>query len=394
MTNRDNEACESRVNKNEIVELLAALVRADSSNPPGNEREVARIVQKKFEEYGMHSQVDDLDGINRANLVARLTGAGSSPHLVYCAHADVVPAAKENWTHDPFRGEIEGNLMYGRGTVDMKSGLAAMAMSLCILKKAGIKLNGSLALVLTAGEEVHFFGSREYVKKYGVEDIDALAISEPTNNEVCLAERGGLWIKFIARGRTAHGGLPEKGVNALLQMLKFLEVFRLFEFPVQPHPLLGKPSLSVTTLHAGRNTNVIPDHCEATVDMRTIPYLPHGKILSAIDDIIKTMREKDPAFRIEYEILNNHDPIETEKDEPFVQTAFEIHRKVFGRRAEPGGVHYMTDAVSFLDKKRIPLVICGPGDPNLNHQPDEHVDLIQVVDSVRFYTALAVNFLK
>jgi len=388
------EECIRHMDRDEVVNLLANLIKANSSNPPGNEKKVALVAEKKFRAYQIETEIDDLEGENRANLTARLMGNSIGPNLIYSAHSDVVPATDQNWVHDPFGAEIEGDIMYGRGTVDMKSGAAAMIMALCLLKQAGVPLKGRATFIHTAGEEVHFTGSASYVRKHGVEDMDAIAISEPSNNRILVAERGGLWIKFTSLGRTAHAGLPEEGFNALLPMLELIHTLKSYEFPRKEHSLLGKPTLSITTMHAGTNTNVIPERCEATVDIRTIPGISHRTLMMEINDIIRKMKIEDHRVNIVAEPINDHEPLETDVDNDFVQIAFKTFDQIFLRDVDPGGAYYMTDAVSFLKAKAIPMIIFGPGEMSLIHQPEEHVSISQVCDAVKFYVALAINYLS
>jgi succinyl-diaminopimelate desuccinylase len=388
--------CIQLIDREEVISFLAEMIRADSSNPPGNERSVALVDQRKFSAYGIDSIIEDLpylEGERRANLVARIEGSERRPRLRYSAHSDVVPATKMTWKRDPFGAEIVGDLIYGRGTVDMKAGSAAMIMAMCILEKANIRLKGTIIFAHTCSEEVCFHGSRAYVNTYGMDDINALAISEPTNSTIYTAERGGLWLKFTSYGKTAHGGLPQEGINSLSNMLTFLERFRYYDFGEVKHPLLGRPTLSITTIHSGTNTNVIPEKCEATVDIRTVPGVSHLKILADIHDMIGTLKKKNANLRIEVEPVNDHPPFESDLKNPFIDLAFKTYSQVYRREGSPGGAYYMTDAVSFLKAKRIPMVICGPGDTALIHQPDEHVRIPDVIDSVKYYIALAINYL-
>ena len=342
------EECIQHIDRDEVIDFLAELIKANSSNPPGNEKDVALVDEKKFQDYLIETEIDDLEGENRANLTARLMGHGSGPNLVFSAHSDVVPATMQNWLHDPFGAEIEGDIMFGRGTVDMKSGATAMIMAMCLLKKAGVLLKGKVTFIHTAGEEVHFTGSASYVRKHGVEDMDAIAISEPSNNRILIAERGGLWIKFTSLGNTAHAGLPDEGFNALLPMLEFVNTLKNYEFSVKEHPLLGKPTLSITTMHAGTNTNVIPEKCEATVDIRTIPGISHQALIKEINDTIRKMKSEDNRLDIMAEPINNHEPIETDINNGFAKIAFNTFERIFQKQVNPGGAYYMTDAVSFL----------------------------------------------
>src|SRR6056297_1981608 len=193
--------CLNLLEEKEVIDFLSELIKVDSINPPGNEKNAAKLVQAQFKEYGIDSEILDLDveEPNRANLLAKMGDTSQRDRtLVYSGHFDVVPPG-EGWTYDPLGAEIVGNVMYGRGTSDMKAGDVAMIMAMCILKKANVQLNGTLAFLGTAGEETGLVGSKAYVEKYGVKEIDALAISEASVGDIYIAEKGVLWLKFTSK---------------------------------------------------------------------------------------------------------------------------------------------------------------------------------------------------
>lgn len=385
--------CLNLLNEEEIVGFLSDLIKVKSYPPAFNEKDVAVVVAKKLKEYGIESVIEDLDEPNRANLIAGI-GSKKRPNLVYGGHFDTVPPVDQGWKYGPFDAAIEDGIVYGRGACDMKGGVAAMIMAMCYLKKAGIELNGRLTFLGTAGEEVGCYGAKDYNKKYGCEDIDALAISEATNKLMSLGEKGALWIKFITRGRAAHPGVSWEGVNSLLNMLKFFEVFRKYEFSVKNHEFFGAPTLNITTMHAGDITNALPIKCEATVDIRTVPGVSHQDIIKYVESIIADMKAKDKDFVMEYEVINDIKLIETDKNSLLVKTAFATHEEVLGRPAEPTGVFYFTDAIALERDNPIPLIIYGPGNPKNNHKVNEPVPISELIDVTKFYIALAINYLK
>lgn len=385
--------CLNLLNEEEIVGFLSDLIKVESYPPAFNEKDVAVVVAQKLKEYGIESVIEDLDEPNRANLIAGI-GSKKRPNLVYGGHFDTVPPVDQGWKYGPFDATIEDGIVYGRGACDMKGGVAAMIMAMCYLKKAGIELNGRLTFLGTAGEEVGCYGAKAYNKKYGCEDIDALAISEATNKLMSLGEKGALWIKFITRGRAAHPGVSWEGVNSLLNMLKFFEVFRKYEFSVKNHEFFGAPTLNITTMHAGDITNALPIKCEATVDIRTVPGVSHQDIIKYVESIIADMKAKDKDFVMEYEIINDIKLIETDKNSLLVKTAFATHEEVLGRPAEPTGVFYFTDAIALERDNPIPLIIYGPGNPKNNHKVNEPVPISELIDVTKFYIALAINYLK
>ena len=395
--NEEYQKCLEHLDEKEVVGFLSELIKVDSVNPPGNEKNAALLASRKLAESGISSEVMDVDReeLNRANLYAKMGDTSQGPVLLYSGHFDVVPAG-EGWVHDPFGAEIEGDLMYGRGTSDMKAGDAAMIMAMCILKRAGVPLKGTLAFLGTAGEETGLVGARAFVEKYGAEKIDALAISEASVGDIYIAQKGALWLRFISKGKRAHGGLPEEGVNALTNMIKFTERLQeKFKFMVKESKLLTPPTLNLTGMHAGELTNIIPDHCEAVVDIRTIPGNPHSELLAQIEGILAEVKKEDETIDISIKVELNLTSISTELDHPFIQSAIESYKGVFNRQPAIKGVTYGTDAVPFREvNPDLPLVIYGPGDSTRNHKLDEYVEISSVIDSTKFYIALALEYLK
>ena len=395
--NEEYQKCLEYLDEKEVIEFLSELIRVDSVNPPGNEKNAALLASKKLGECGIASEVMDVDRkeLNRANLYAKMGDPSQGPTLLYSGHFDVVPAG-DGWVHDPFGAEIEGDLMWGRGTSDMKAGDAAMIMAMCILKRAGVPLKGTLAFLGTAGEETGLVGARAFVEERGAENIDALAISEASVGDIYIAQKGALWLRFISKGKRAHGGLPEEGVNALANMIKFTERLQeKFRFMVTESKLLTPPTLNLTGMHAGELTNIIPDHCEAVVDIRTIPGNPHSELLAQIEGILAEVKKEDSTVDISIKVELNLTSISTELDHPFIQSAIESYKGVFNRQPAIKGVTYGTDAVPFREvNPDLPLVIYGPGDSTRNHKLDEYVEVSSVIDSTKFYIALALEYLK
>jgi len=388
------EKCLSFLDEEEVIRFLSDLIGINSSNPPGNEKNVAERVKLKLDEYGIECNVMELEQANRANLFARIGDESRGPNLVYSGHYDVVPSG-EGWKFDPFGAVVENDVMYGRGTSDMKGGDAAMTMAMCILKKAGVPLNGALSLLGTSGEEVDLYGSKAYVERFGADGIDALAISEASNGDILVAEKGALWLKFVSKGKRAHGGQPRQGVNALTNMIQFIERIQGMQFDVVDNEFLTPPTLCLTSMHAGDLTNVIPDRCEATVDIRTIPGNSHSDLLARIAKELDELKKENGTIDISTEIQHDLLPIGTDVNNSLVGSAKNAYRAIFRKEPDLKGVVYYTDAVPFREvKPELPLVIFGPGDYSRNHKIDEYVELKSVLDATRFYIAFALDYLK
>jgi len=384
----------SSVKEEEVVSLCSELVRFKSINPPGDELEIARHVASILQEAGLTAEIVTHTS-TRGSVIARLKGSGEVRPILYSGHLDVVPEGEEEWLCDPFGGEVSEGKVWGRGASDMKGGNAAMIIAAKILKRAKLLLKGDLILTFTAGEETDTLGAHEIVRQFDFGPIQGVFIAEPSDNDVYIAERGALWLEITTYGKTAHISRIEEGRNALMMMLPILSELDRLEVHYNEHPLLGHFTRSINTIHAGIKTNTIPDRCIATVDQRTVPGQDHDIIVSEVEKLISDVKKRIdlPDFRATVRVTNNRQPLETSPKEPIVQRLYGIVNEVTGRRPEPKGVGYYTDAVEFVPALKIPFVICGPGNPKLNHQTNECVEIEKLVEAVKIYILTAIEFL-
>jgi succinyl-diaminopimelate desuccinylase len=375
------------------IQLLTECVRLPTVNPPGDEKLAADWLAGHFERRGFKPRVDDLGG-NRANVTAVLKGTGDKPALVFNGHLDVVPVGDTPWTHDPFAGvQVDGRL-YGRGSSDMKSGLMAMVMAADALKRAGVPLKGDLIVSGVADEETGALGARSWVEAGGLQGVGAIVIGEPTNLEVYIAEKGAFWLEITTYGKTAHGSMPELGINAVIHMLAALQALARLSFPFQPHALFDKPTLNVGTIAGGHKTNVVPDRCTVTIDLRTLPGMRHDDILQDIGRTLDGLREAIPEFRYELRVMAERAPVASDPQAPIVQTALavlEAHGRRLPPKATPG---FATDASVFQPASGAPFLIFGPGIPQLAHQPNEYVEIDTYLTSIELFCELAVEYLS
>lgn len=155
------------------------------------------------------------------------------------------------------------------------------------LERAGVKLNGKLQFVGTAGEEVDGYGAKKVVEKGQIDKATALVVSEPSENQLFTAHKGCLWLEIITYGKTAHGSIPDQGINAILTMNESINTLQTYQFDYTPHPLLGHPTMNIGTIEGGVKTNVVPDQCNLTLDIRTVPGQDNDRILQDIDNMMK-----------------------------------------------------------------------------------------------------------
>ncbi len=293
MSSRVDQAVEGL--EQELVEFLRRLVRIPTENPPGrNYRQCAQLIGLKLEELGCRVRYEEVpeellpslaphgDGLPRPSVVGTYPGPEARPLLHITGHYDVVPAGPD-WTVDPFGGELKDGRVWGRGSSDQKSGLAAQIFALQALQSCGIHPAGTLVLSATPDEETGGFAGLGYLVERGeisLSNTDYCIITECLDvDSVCLGHRGTIWLELETRGRQSHGSMPSLGVNAIDKMIKLLAAIErelvprfagVSAQPIRP-PQCRYSSLTVTTINAGTKVNVVPAACKATLDWRLVP---------------------------------------------------------------------------------------------------------------------------
>lgn len=381
------------IEKEETVSLLQNMIRFNTVNEPGNEKPLAEFISEIFNSLEIENCVDDL-GNNRANVIAKIRGRGESSSLLLNGHLDTVPIGDVNWDYGAFSGEILNERIYGRGSADMKGGLAAMIIAFNAAKKAGLDLKGDLVFSATAGEEVDSIGAIKFVEDGNLDDLGAIIIGEPTSNEIKVAEKGALWIEITNYGKTAHGAFPEEGVNAIVHMNHLLNKISNYKLIDTKNDLLTPPTLNISTIKGGIKTNVVPDKCSMTLDIRTAPGMDHKKIIEDFKEMIDELSFELDEFRADVKIINNRPAVETNLENEFVKLAYKTNIDILGNDKSPGGVNFYTDASIFLPAREdIPCVIYGPGDSEMAHQPNEFITIESLMDAVKFYCGIIENYL-
>jgi succinyl-diaminopimelate desuccinylase len=275
----------------------------------------------------------------------------------------------------------------------MKSGVAAMLVAARALSEMRQQLRGDLILAMTAGEEVGMTGAQQVAAWPELGDVAAIIISEPTDNTVGLAERGVLWIELTTHGQTAHGSTPHLGRNAINMMRRLLDAVDRVRIPFARHPILGDFTYSLDTIQGGTVNNVVPDRCVASLDLRTVPGQDHNSILRHFEALIGELTESEPEFSAEVHSPFSLPAIETPADHPAVADFTEAVAAATGRPAAGGIVRFATEAAIFVPALQLPVIVYGPGDPDLAHQPDENVAIGKMLEAARVYTAAALHML-
>jgi succinyl-diaminopimelate desuccinylase len=369
-----------------LVGLLERLVAIDTQNPPGREAEAAALLASELDSLGFVTEIRPL-AQGRANVIARLDN-GAGPCFAFNSHMDTVPAGA-GWRTDPFRLTERDGRLFARGACDAKGPIAAMVEAGRLLATQRDLWRGTLVLALVADEEIDGGGSRALVKQEPKADL--VVVGEPTNNAVFVAHKGCLRPLIRAKGKAAHSGRPELGVNAILAAGHLMTLFdaRDRELRTQTHPLVGHASLSVTRIAGGIADNVVPDACELVLDRRLLP----GETLdAALDELHALLTRAKREYGVQAELAavrTAAGATETALDDPLVREAVAISRGHGVTFPQPGGLTGGCDLVHYRDTGAVGIVL-GPGSLDIAHQPDEYVPTDDLVRAALIYRDIAV----
>jgi succinyl-diaminopimelate desuccinylase len=365
----------------DALELTQALVALESINPGGSESACAHLLGDLLAGGGFSVSYHDF-APGRTSIVARRGGHADSHHLCFAGHIDTVPLGNAPWSMDPFGGEIHDGKLYGRGTTDMKAGVAAY-VSAALELGAELDDGPGVVLIMAAGEETGCEGSRPLGQALAKElRVGAMVIGEPTYNRPKVGHRGAFWLRMTSTGKTAHGSMPEHGINALYKAARAAGKLEDFDFNVARHPYLGGNSLSVGNLHAGQNVNSVPDFAAMEVDIRTIPGVEHAGIREHLRGYLGEDVDSVDAFV-------DLDSVWTDPQDPWMQRVFSLVAPFLGEHPEIAALPFFTDAAVLQPAfGGVPTVILGPGDTHMAHQTDEYCEVDRIPVVVEMYKSI------
>ncbi len=364
----------------DVIALTRELLRFNTVNPPGAEQACAQHIGGLLKGAGFQVAYAEF-APSRMSLVARIGGGKGKPPLGFTGHIDTVPLGAAAWKVDAFGASMEGGKLYGRGASDMKGGVAAFVVAALRLADK-LKDAPGITLVITADEECGCGGAAHLVAQGNLlGEIGALVIGEPTANYPLVGHKGALWLEAKTRGITAHGSMPERGDNAIYKAATAIARLQAFDFDAAPHPLMGAPTLNVGTIRGGLNVNSVPDETVIGVDIRTVPGQDHALIRARLQRALGEMIEITPTIDV--------GAIYSDPAQAWIQRVFDMVQPHLGSRPQPRAATYFTDAAVLKDAYRdIPMVVLGPGEPQLAHQTDEYCLLDRIEQSVEIYGEL------
>ena len=363
------------IRRGDAVALARALIQIDSRNPtlapdsPG-EGGCARALASVLDDWGFSVEVTEI-APGRSNVVARI-GPSDAPALMLNGHLDVVGV--EGMVHDPFAAEIRDNRIYGRGSADMKGGLAAMCAAAV---SAPPNTNRQIMITAVADEEYESLGMRALLAS-GIR-AEAAIIAEPTRLAICPAHRGFAWFDISFRGRAAHGSRYDIGVDAITHaalLLAELEELERTREEGPRHPLLGRGSLHASKIRGGVGMSTYPEACDLAIERRTLPGESAEKAMREITDASNRVKVKHPAFDARVTLSTAQLPSDVSPDAPIVKRLRgALERENVPVRIE--GLSAWTDA-ALLNEAGIPAICFGPGDIALAHAAEEYIPVEEI----------------
>jgi acetylornithine deacetylase/succinyl-diaminopimelate desuccinylase family protein len=372
-----------------VLDLARDLIRTPSHTPPGEEA-AAAVLERFFERAGLPTQIQRVEDVG-VNLIATLPGDREETALLLNGHLDIVPPSS-SMRYPPFDPVIHDDLLWGRGSCDMKGGLAAMACALAMIRAAGLPLKRSVVLAAVASEEQGNRGTAALIQK-GLRARWAV-IGEPTGLDLVIAHKGVDRYRFQIEGRAAHESLPERGTNAIVaaaHVIAALDRNLSPEVRRQTHPLLGQATYNIGTIQGGISRNTVPDRCTFQISKRWLPGDSPAAIRTELENGIRDVQTeahvsitREPEFdRIP------HPPLELAPDHPLTRSLTETVDRILGRKPALSGMPGFTDA-ALLQHAGIPSVVFGPGDLKLAHSDGEYVPVSELLQATKVFAAFAL----
>ncbi|MGD0724678.1 MAG: M20 family metallopeptidase [Spirochaetia bacterium] len=397
----------AHIDREELVRLTQELVRIDSVIRPetgGTERDVVTHIAGWIRrELGLEPLIDEVEP-GRQNIIVTLDSGVPGPCLMLEGHTDVVSeGSRENWTHDPFGGEIVDGKIYGRGACDMKAGVAVALATAKAFRTAGVPWAGRIRLGLVCDEEGMMLGIKHFIRRGHADDVTACLVPEPEENNLCLSMKGAIRAVLRVHGRMAHGAMPLSGVNPNTRLARIILAFEQFETEEKTRcgkdEFLGLPSVTFTVVQsppAGSpaQLNVMPGESLAFIDIRTTLAQNHDTVRESLRKILRDLAASDTDFSAEIDFIEDRPVVGISKEEPIARVSAEAFKEITGREPIWNGVPGATDGTFLSSLKHIPCLVSGPGPRHVPHQADEYVEIDEVEECAKIYALSAFRYLS
>jgi succinyl-diaminopimelate desuccinylase len=381
----------------EILELLRRMIGAPSHPPIARQEEATVLALRAYlETHGIPCELVEVRE-GRPNLMAVLEGRRPGRHLLLCGHTDTIPP-NEGSSADFFSARVENGRMFGRGTVDMKGALAAMAGALAEIRASGGLESGRVTLAAVIDEELESLGAEALIKS-GFK-ADGAIVGEPSENRVAVGHKGLEWLEARFFGKAVHGGVREEGIDAIAaasQFVGLIESELIPGFERRPDPILGPSAINVGTIRGGQQPSMVPAECRVQVDRRWVSTETIDEVFDGLEALLAKVRAARPGLRTELARMPEgmatmlHGPLVIEPGHPLVLAARQALAEA-GRDDTTTVFRAWTDGALLSREASIPTVIWGPGELKLAHSEEESVAVDEVLLAARLYAAAARRF--
>lgn len=377
----------SRIDKEGLIGLTQKLVRIPSINPPGDEAGVAESLDQEMRSYGFASKLVEVSA-NRTNVVATYSGKKKGKAVLWNGHMDVVPVGDPNsWKYGPFSGTLHKGRIHGRGSVDMKGGLAAAAVACkAFVEEHQHNFEGRIVFTGVVDEESAGLGTKHLVSN-GIK-ADMAIIAEPSDGMIYRAHKGVLWFEVTTRGIALHSSRVKSGSveNAIYRMSRVVNVLEnyLAELEKRKDALVGNPTISVGMIKGGTKTNVVPDSSTITVDRRLLPNESPKKALNEIRKLLANVTRD----KLEIQVVLEREGALVGENEPIVKITRDAVKEVTGKLPKVTGCIATTDMSFLVNQGKIPAVVYGPGSLEQAHVADEYVEVDELVSAAKVYASI------
>ena len=380
------------------IDILRDLIQIQSVND--NEKEVAEYIQDLFKDYdNVETElVESYPG--RDNVIVKVKGKEEGKIFAFSGHLDVVEAG-EGWTQDPFSGHVEDGKMYGRGTSDMKGGLAASIYAILEILEEGSNFPGEIWLLGTVGEEVGMKGALDLVESNHLDGVDAILISEPTKrdgeNQAIFASKGSIMYEVKAKGKTAHSSMPEIGINAIMTIVDYIknvqdEFDKVTANPDYQNEHLGSTLNVFSIIEGGIQFNSVPDFASIKGNIRTVPEFGSEESIKILQDAIDENNKDESNAKLSLDLVQVLDPAEADRDTDLINALKESAPDKNVQVRPLTGTCELSRYTHISDD--IQLVVYGPGLTKNAHIIDEYIELDEYKDAIETFKNTALKFLN
>ena len=382
------------INLDKVIEDTQQLIRIDSQNPGIQESQATEWVGNRLSEMGLEPALQNVEA-GRENVIAAIPGDSSVPRLVLLAHLDTVPIGG-GWTEDPLGGEIRDGLIFGRGSCDMKGGVAISLGLMETLQKRKAGISGDVVFVGTVDEEApDMLGAQKLVSDGLIRPDDQVLALEPTGTRLRIAQMGLRWLRVNVTGRMAHAGRAHLGIDSAHVMARIVDTLKN-EVAALKHEdaILGRPRFTCGTFHAGVATNVVPPSAEAFFDMRIVPPMSIEDVIPMVSDVGNRVIAEFPGATFDVNPLGAPRPPVRASDESKIVSALRASYEIQTGKTMPFGGDDGHEA--YTDSSMVAALtgstsctVFGPGSTDKAHTADEFVPIadLELVSKVLWHMA-------